>query len=61
MNENFEILYRISLKYIPLGLIDSMAALVQIMAWHRTGRRPLSDPMMTQFTGACMHHLASMI
>ena len=27
------VLNKISLKYVPLGLIDNMAALVQIMAW----------------------------
>ena len=28
------------------GVIDNMAALVQIMAWHRSGDKPLSEPMM---------------
>ena len=60
LNENFQILNKISLKYVPLGLIDNMAALVWIMAWRRTGDKPLSEPMMTQFTDAYMSHSASM-
>ena len=46
LNENFWILTTISLKYVPLGPIDNMAALVQIMAWRRIGKKPLSEPMM---------------
>ena len=33
LNENFGILNEISLKCVPWGLIDNMAALFQIMAW----------------------------
>ena len=39
-NENFRILNKISLKYVPYGLIDNMASLVQIMAWRWTGDKP---------------------
>ena len=46
LKENFWILNKISLKYIPKGVIDNMAALVQIMAWCRPGDKPLSEPMM---------------
>ena len=46
LNENFWILNKISLKYVPLGVIDNMAALVQIKAWHRPGDKPLSEPMV---------------
>ena len=42
LNEKFWILNKISLKYVPQGLIDRTAVLVQIMAWHRTGNNPLS-------------------
>ena len=35
LRENFWILNKISLKYVPDDLIDNMAALVQIMAWCR--------------------------
>ena len=40
---------KISLNYVPYGLIDIMAALVQIMAWHRPGDKPLSELMMGKF------------
>ena len=36
----------ISLKFAPKGPIDNIAALVQIMAWHRPGDKPLSEPMI---------------
>ena len=48
------------LKYVPSGLIHNMSSLVQIMAWHWRGDKPLSDQIMTQFTNAYMHHQASM-
>ena len=46
LNENFWFLTQISLKYAPYGLIDNMAALIQIMAWRRRRDKPLSEPMM---------------
>ena len=45
VNENFWILYKIWLKYVLWGLTDNMAALVQILAWHRTDDKALSEPM----------------
>ena len=36
----------ISLRFVPKGLINNIPALVQIMAWHRPGDKPLSEPMM---------------
>ena len=30
--------------------MDIESALVQIMAWHQIGAKPLPDPMMIQFT-----------
>ena len=58
--ENFLILNEISLKYVPYGPVDNMAALVQIMAWRRTGDRPLSEPMLVCFIDAYMRHSTSM-
>ena len=52
VNEKFCILIRISLKFVPKGPIDNNQALAQIMAWHRIGDKPLSEPMLTQFTDA---------
>ena len=48
LNENIWIPTKISLNYVPYGLIDNMAALVQIMAWRRPGDKPLSGPMMVR-------------
>ena len=56
MNEKFFILIRISLKFVPEGLINSKSALVQVMAWRRTGNKPLPEPMLTLFTDAYMRH-----
>ena len=53
MNEKYCILFFDS-KFVPNGPIDKKSALVQVMAWHRTGDKPLSEPMLTQFTDAYM-------
>ena len=36
------------MKFVPKGPIDNRSALVQIMAWRRTGDKPLPGPMLTQ-------------
>ena len=36
----------ISLKFVPKVRINNFEALVQIMAWHRPGNKPLSEPMV---------------
>ena len=56
VNEKFCILVKISLKFVPKGLIDNKPALVEIMAWRQIGDKPLSEPMLTQFTDAYMRH-----
>ena len=48
LNENVWILVKISLKFVPKGLINNIPALVQIMAWRRPGDKPLSEPMMVR-------------
>ena len=45
-NENVWISNKISLKFVPNGTINNIAALVQIMAWRRPGANPLSEPVM---------------
>ena len=60
LNANVWILTKISLKFVPKGPINNIRTLVQIMAWRRTGDKPLSEPMMTKFNDAYMHHPASM-
>ena len=56
MNEKFCISVRISLTSVPEGQIDNNSALVEIMAWRRTGAKPLPQPMLTQFTDGYMWH-----
>ena len=46
LNENVRISNKISLKFVPKGLITNNPALVQIMAWRRSGDKPLSEPML---------------
>ena len=60
LNENDKILIRISLKFVPRSPIDNKPALVQVMAWRRIGDKPLSEPMLTQFTDAYMRHWREM-
>ena len=56
LNENDRIPIQISLKFVPMSPIDNKAALVQVMAWRRTGDKPLPEPMMNQFADAYMRH-----
>ena len=46
LNENVWIPIKISLKFVPNGPINDIPALVQIMAWRRSGDKPLSEPMV---------------
>ena len=48
LNENVWIPINISLKFVPKGPINSIPALVQIMAWRRLGDKPLFEPMMAR-------------
>ena len=41
LNESDKITIQISLKLVPRSSIDNKAALVQVMAWRRTGDKPL--------------------
>ena len=59
LNENVWNSIKISLELIPEGPINSMPALVQIMAWRRTGDKTLSEPMMVSLP-THMRHSASM-
>ena len=49
-NENFWISIKMSLKFVPKGPNNNIRALVQIMAWHGPGDKPLSEPMMVSST-----------
>ena len=46
LNENIWISIKFSLKFVPMGSINNISALVQIMAWRRPGDKPLCEPMM---------------
>ena len=38
--------FEISLKFVPKGPINNIPAMVETMAWRRSGDKPLSEPMM---------------
>ena len=46
VNKNVRIFIEISLKFVPKVPINNIPALVQILAWRRSGDKPLSEPMM---------------
>ena len=46
LNENVWMLLKISLKCVPKVRMNNIPTLVQIMAWHRPGDKPLSEPMI---------------
>ena len=46
VNENVWISLEISLNYVPNVPINNIPALVQILAWRRSGDKPLSEPML---------------
>ena len=54
VNENDLIRIEISLKFVLRCPVDNMPELVQVMAWHRSGDKPLPDTKLTQFTDAFM-------
>ena len=55
LNKNLWISLKISLKFVPKVPINIILALVQIMVWHRTGDKPLSEPMMVSLlTHVCV-------
>ena len=56
LNKNDRIPIQLSLKFVPRSSIDNKPALVQVMAWCRTGDKPLPELMMTLFTDAYMRH-----
>ena len=46
LTENVRNSFKISLKFVPEGLINNIPSFVQIMAWRRSGDKLLSEPMM---------------
>ena len=56
LNENVRILIQISLNFVSKGPINNNPALVQIMAWRRSGDKLLSEPMMVSLlTHICIN------
>ena len=48
LNENVWYSIKIPLKFVCKSPIDTFPALVQTMAWRRSGNNPLSAPMMVR-------------
>ena len=48
LNEKVWIPIKISFKFVPKGPVSNIPALVQIMAWRRSGDKPLSEPMLVR-------------
>ena len=51
-NEDYRIPIQISLEFVPRNPIDNKPSLLQVMAWRRTGDKPLPEPMLNHFTDA---------
>ena len=54
-NENILIPIKISLKFVPKTPSNHIPPLVQIIAWRRSGDKPLSKPMIVSL----LTHIAS--
>ena len=52
LKANCLILIKISLKFVLQGPLNNIPALVQTMAWYRSGDKPLSESMMVLFDDA---------
>ena len=46
LNENVRISIKISLKFVPKDPINNIPPLVQMVAWRRSGDKPLSESLM---------------
>ena len=57
MNEKFCSLIPISLNFVHKGPIDKKSVLCQVMAWHQTSSKPLSEPMLTEFNDVYMRDM----
>ena len=56
LNGNDSIPIQISMKCVRCSPTDNKLALVEVMAWRRTGDKPFTEPMLVQFTDAHMRH-----
>ena len=55
-NENFWVLFKTSLKFVPKDPIDNLSALVQVMAWRLEGNKPLPELMLTKMYDSVWCH-----
>ena len=56
--QNICISIRMALKFVPMGPINNVRGLVQMMAWRLQGNRPLSEPMIVSLlTHICVTRL----
>ena len=46
LNENVRISLKVSLKFVPKVPNNNIPSLVQIMAWRRSGGKPIPEPIM---------------
>ena len=60
MNEKFCFVIRNLLKFVTKGPFDYKLAVVQVVAWHRTGNKPLPEALLTQFPDEYMRHAGEM-
>ena len=54
LHENDKIQIHISLRFVSRSPIDNKPALVQVMAWRRSGDKPLPEQMLIQSPDAYM-------
>ena len=55
LNQNVWFSIETSLKFLPNGSIGNKPVLAQVMAWRRSGDKPLSEPMMVRLpTDICV-------
>ena len=60
LNQDVRISIKFSLKFVSKSPIDNNPVFVQIMAWCRSGDKPLSEPMIAYVADAYMRHSTSM-
>ena len=60
LDENYSNLIQIQMEVVPDCPINKWQALVQIIAWCQAGDKPLSEPMMAEFTNGYKPHSVSM-
>ena len=48
LNENVWILIKMSLKCVAKGPVNNIPSLLQVMAWRRSGDKPISEPMVVR-------------